>query len=111
MLQVPEGLSAAFGRDAVDDPRVPLYSHFDGSIVLRGWQAKELMMKGMIYPLRWDSCVRGLVQNGIDTFVEVGPGSWLCELVREIEPEASVFGTDGPAAIERLKASFSSWNF
>lgn len=111
MAGVPEGLNAAFGRDPAEDPRVPLYSHFDGSIVLRGWQAKELMMKGMIYPLRWDNCVRGLVQNGIDTFVEVGPGTWLSELVREIESSANVYDTDGPASIERLRTSFSSWNF
>ena len=31
-------------------------------------------------------CVRGLVRNGMDTFVEVGPGTRLSELVRSIEP-------------------------
>jgi len=111
MREVPEGLTSAFGRDPMEDPGVPLYSHFDGSIVLRGWQVRDLMTKGMIYPLRWDACIRGLVQNGIDTFVEVGPGSWLSDTVREIEPAAAVFDTDGPASIERIRSSFSSWTF
>ena len=111
MLPVPARLNAAFGRMAAQDPSTPIYSHYDGSIVLRGWQAKELMIRGMIYPLRWDQCVRGLVRNGIDTFIEVGPGSRLAELVRRIEPSTQVFTSDGLEALEKLRSSFSSWNF
>jgi len=111
MRPVAERLNASFGKLDVEEPRTPIYSHFDGSVVLRGWQAKELMIKEILYPLRWDQCVRGLVRNGMDTFVEVGPGTRLSELVRSIEPTAETFDTDSPAAIQRVRASFSSWSF
>jgi [acyl-carrier-protein] S-malonyltransferase len=111
LLGVPERLNAVFGRLTAEDPSIPIYSHFDGSIVLRGWQAKELLINQMIHPVRWDQCIRGLVRSGMDTFIEVGPGRRLSGLLLELEPGANVFDTDRPESLERVREAFSSWAF
>jgi [acyl-carrier-protein] S-malonyltransferase len=41
----------------------------------------------MVAPVEWASSVREMVANGVDTFVEIGPGQVLSRLIRRISTD------------------------
>jgi [acyl-carrier-protein] S-malonyltransferase len=49
--------------------------------------------------------VRGLIGDGVDTFVEVGPGKVLTGLMRQIDPSVQAFSTNDPEGIEKVVAA------
>ena len=72
--------------DAVElkAPRIPLYS----DLTARPYEedAAELLSKQICNPVRWETLVRNLIAAGIDTFVEIGPGKTLTNLIRKTDP-------------------------
>lgn len=42
-------------------------------------------------PVRWEDIVRNMIASGVDTFIEVGPGKTLCNLIARIDSGVRVF--------------------
>ena len=65
--------------------RVPLVTNVDAEIITSGEDACEALIRQVSLPVRWEESVRVLVDAGVSTFVEVGPGRVLNGLLRQIE--------------------------
>ncbi len=58
--------------------------------------------------MRWQESVELLAREGVTTFVEVGPGTVLCGLVRKTVKGARVLGVDSPESLEQALRSLRS---
>lgn len=78
--------------DAVNfsQPAIPLYSNVTG----RPYEGspRALLEKQICSPVRWETIVRNMIEAGVDTFLEVGPGNVLQGLIRKIDPHVRLFG-------------------
>lgn len=87
-------------------PDYPLYSNLTARPYEPG-QFRELLSAQVENPVRWQAIVEHLAGNGVDTFIEVGPGSTLTGLVKRILPDASALNVENAqtlrAAVEALK--------
>jgi [acyl-carrier-protein] S-malonyltransferase len=54
--------------------------------------------------VRWQESVERLVREGVDTFVEVGPGTVLAGLVKKIDKSVRVLNVEDPASLEATAA-------
>ena len=90
----------------LSEARVPVYANYtaqpyDGS-------AKELLTQQVKNPVRWQETVERLVELGVDTFIECGPGKTLCGLIRKTAKGVKSLNVqDGEtlqAALEAVKA-------
>lgn len=88
----------------VEDPEVPMAANASGSLVRTAADVREALVAQIASPVRWVDCVRALVRERVETFLEVGPGRVLGGLVRQIEPGADVFSADAPARLEEFAA-------
>ena len=72
--------------DAVElnEPRIPLYSDLTAEPYSE--DARELLSKQICSPVRWEILIRNLIAEGFDTFVEIGPGKTLVNLIRKTDP-------------------------
>ncbi|MFF6782497.1 ACP S-malonyltransferase [Streptomyces sp. NPDC012510] len=76
------------------DPRIPVLSSVTASPVNSGAEASAVLRRQLTARVHWTSTVRGLLERGVDRFVEVGPGRVLGGLCRRIAPGAQIRTTD-----------------
>ncbi|MBU7592082.1 ACP S-malonyltransferase [Metabacillus halosaccharovorans] len=73
------------------DASTPVIANVIAKPVESHEQIKDLLVKQLYSPVRWEESIRTMVQNGVTTFVEIGPGKVLTGLVKKIDRSASVY--------------------
>jgi [acyl-carrier-protein] S-malonyltransferase len=71
-------------------------------------QMGPLLLEQLTAPVRFTQAAQALIQQGVHTFVEVGPGNVLSGLVKRIDRDVRVVSVDGPAALDKLEETLSS---
>src|ERR1700722_7391273 len=61
---------------------VPLVTNVDADTISTGDEAREALIRQVTMPVRWEESVRMLIDDSVNTFVEVGPGRVLTGLLR-----------------------------
>ena len=64
------------------DPAIPVISNATGQPVTSAEDLRELLARQLTGPVRWTESVRRLADLGVDTFIEVGPGTVLSGLIK-----------------------------
>ena len=62
---------------------IPLYSNVTAEPYMGDPAA--LLAKQIESPVQWEKLVRNLIASGIDTFIEIGPGKTLTNMIRKID--------------------------
>jgi len=74
--------------------RVPLVNNADAELTTNGDEARESLIRQVTLPVRWEDSMRELIDQGVNTFVEVGPGRVLTGLLRQIDRSVHVFNVE-----------------
>ena len=74
--------------------RVPLVNNVDAELITSGEEARESLIRQVTLPVRWEESIRELIDQGVNTFVEVGPGRVLTGLLRQIDRSIHVFNVE-----------------
>ena len=74
--------------------RVPLVTNVDADTIASGDEAREALVRQVTMPVRWEESVRLLIDEGVNTFVEVGPGRVLSGLLRQIERSVATLNVE-----------------
>jgi [acyl-carrier-protein] S-malonyltransferase len=77
------------------DPAVPVVSNVDAAAVTTASAARDALMRQVTQPVRWSETLALLAAQGVDVFVEVGPGRVLSGLVkRTLGREVAIYSVD-----------------
>ena len=90
MRPASERLAAELRSLVVSDPVVPVVANLDAEPKRDAASSIEALVGQVTAPVRWEQVVRRLASEGVDTYVEVGPGSVLGGLIRRIHRGARV---------------------
>lgn len=92
--------------DSVDfrDPDFPVITNVTAEPVTSGARARELLVEQLTSPVLWAASVARMAEDGVEQFVEVGPGAVLCGLVRRSAARASCVSVGEPDDIDKLTA-------
>ena len=106
MQPAAQRLEADLRATAFQPLRVPLVNNADAEITTSGEEARESLIRQVTLPVRWEESVRELIDHGVNTFVEVGPGRVLTGLLRQIDRSIHVFNVEDEkslrSTLERL---------
>ena len=67
-----------------------------------------LLVEQLTAPVRFTQAAQALVKEGVNTFVEVGPGNVLSGLVKRIDRGVKTISVSTPAAVEQLEETIGS---
>jgi [acyl-carrier-protein] S-malonyltransferase len=90
---------------AFRDPEPPLLNNVDAALVRDAAACRAGLIRQVSGTVRWQASVERLAQEGVTTFVEVGPGTVLSGLVKKIAKGARVLSVDSPESLEATVAA------
>ncbi|MNM63514.1 Malonyl CoA-acyl carrier protein transacylase [compost metagenome] len=96
-------LSAASSRDA----EVPVVANVTARPVQNGAEIKDLLVRQVYSPVLWEDSVGWLLSQGVDTFVEIGPGSVLTGLIKKIDKSVRLFNVSSLESLEQTAAALN----
>jgi [acyl-carrier-protein] S-malonyltransferase len=77
----------------------PVVSNVTAEPVRDAGEIRDLLARQVHSPVEWVRSVRRMVAEGVDTFVECGPGNALTGMVRRIVPQARTLNVFDPASL------------
>lgn len=95
MAVAESGLAERLGEVALERPAFPVVSNVTAEPVDDAATARRLLIQQLTSPVRWTSCMRTILDAGVNRFFELGPGSVLSGLLKRIDrgAEAVTLGT------------------
>jgi [acyl-carrier-protein] S-malonyltransferase len=72
--------------------RIPVISNVDARPHVDPEEIRQLLIKQVVSPVRWEDSMRFLLAQGFDSFYEVGPGRVLRSLLKRIDRRTSCDG-------------------
>ena len=63
---------------------------------------KQLLVKQVSSPVRWQQSVERMLEDGVDTFIEIGPGKTLTGFLRKINKNAKAINVGVVKDLEKL---------
>jgi [acyl-carrier-protein] S-malonyltransferase len=83
--------------------RIPVIANYSAQpYPTSSGEMRSLLLKQLVSPVLWESCVRKMIEMGMGLFVEIGPGKVLSGLVKRIDRSVSVIAVQDIQAIEEL---------
>jgi len=100
MTGVGEKLAAELMNVTVNEPACPIVSNVTAEPVDTAAQIKDLLVKQVSSPVRWEESVRRLERIGASVFIELGPGRVLTGLCKKIVKETKLFNIEDISSLE-----------
>jgi [acyl-carrier-protein] S-malonyltransferase len=92
------------------DPKVSVACNVDAVLLNNGEAARDALIRQVTGSVKWEQSMRLLIAQGVQTFIELGPGKVLCGLMRQIDrgPKCMNIGDEASLqkTIEFLALSF-----
>lgn len=90
MKEAAKAFHAALESTTIKQKQFPLYS--DLTAMPYAENVPELLSEQITGPVYWEKLIRNMIADGADTFIEIGPGSTLCNMIRKIDAGVKVCG-------------------
>lgn len=80
---------------------IPVITNVTADYVSDISEVKELLKKQVSNSVKWEESVRRMIADGVDTFVEVGPGKALSGFIKKIDKEVAVYNVEDIQSLEK----------
>lgn len=97
-----ERLKETLDGISIQEIRIPYLSNVTADYVSDPSAVKDLLVRQVSSPVRWQQCVERMIADGVDTFVEIGPGKSLSGFMRRIDKTVTVKNVEHVEDLEKL---------
>ena len=86
-----EKLGKELSAVQLDELKIPYVTNVTAEYVTDSSEIRELLTRQVYSPVRWEQSIRKMIAQGVDTFVEIGPGRTLTGFLRKIDRNVTVY--------------------
>jgi [acyl-carrier-protein] S-malonyltransferase len=105
MAEISDALAVAIEEADWRDADPPLVPNVTAEPVTDAGIIRGLLAEQVRSPVEWVASVRRMVREGVDTFMECGPGSTLTQMVKRIAPESRTLNVSDMATLDEAAAA------
>ncbi|MEH7382488.1 ACP S-malonyltransferase [Bacillus sp. JJ1533] len=95
-------LRAVLDQIEINDANVPVIANVNAAEMTSAQQIKENLVKQLYSPVLWENSVQYMLDQGVDTFIEIGPGKVLSGLIKKVNRRVATYAISD---IETLEAT------
>jgi [acyl-carrier-protein] S-malonyltransferase len=100
MMPAQTGMTAPLEATTFSDLSVPLINNVDAQLITAGAEARAGLSRQISSPVRWSASVELMLGQGVDRFIEVGPGKALIGLVKSISKEPALMNVENSESLD-----------
>ena len=91
MENAGEKLKKVLEEVALKKPSVPYVTNVTAELVTEKEPIRELLVKQVSSPVCWEQSIRNMIAEGVDTFVEIGPGKTLSSFMKKTDRNVTMY--------------------
>jgi [acyl-carrier-protein] S-malonyltransferase len=108
MKPAQDRLAVDLENAGFQDLTVPVITNVDAKPVVTGKDARDSLVRQVSQPVRWLESVEFLINQGVKTFVEIGPGKVLSGLVRQINRDVRCVNVEDAASLHSAREALAN---
>jgi len=105
MQSAVDGLSEVIASLAFSQPLVPIIANTTAQPLTTAESIKEELLRQLCNCIQWQRSVEYMINDGVSTFIEIGPGKVLTGLVKRISREVTTVNIGDVEAVRGLNAT------
>ena len=99
MAEAAEGFGKVLADAEVAEVEIPVYSNRTAQAYEGDYKA--LLEEQIINPVRWKTLIQNLIEEGVDTFIELGPGKALTSMITRISKDVTALNVSDVESLEK----------
>lgn len=103
MKSAADQLSERLQSVSFHDATVPVVANVTATTVTNASDIQALLVEQVYSPVLWEDSIRFLINEGVDTFIEIGPGNVLTGLIKKIDKNVRLINISSLESIEALQ--------
>jgi len=107
MKPAQDRLQADLDALQLQKPVYPVACNVDAELVTDDLRARDTLVRQVTGSVKWEQCMRLLIAQGVQTFIEVGPGKVLCGLMRQIDRSKTCLNVSDDATLAKALESLA----
>ena len=95
-------LNAELKKIELKDFKVPVITNLTAEVVGSKDEVIDILTKQVMNPVKWEQSVRKMIELGVDTFVELGPGKTLASFVKKVSRDVAVYNVEDIKTLDKI---------
>lgn len=95
-------LNDKIDKTKFNNANIPVVTNIDAEITIKADEFKTKLQKQLISPVQWYKTIKNMLHLGVDTFIEVGHGKVLTNIIRNIDRSVKVFNVSDKNSLENM---------
>ena len=89
----------------INNAQIPVFTNVDAQATILSAEFKNKMPRQIYSSVQWTKTIQNMIKNGVETFIEIGPGKVLSGLVKKISPEVTTYNIYDKTSLEGVISS------
>lgn len=102
MIPAGEKLAEELEKISLSELKIPYVTNVTADIVTNVRESRNLLVRQISAPVKWMQSMEVMLSEGIDLFIEIGPGNTLAKFMKKIAPDAEVLNVSAFQDIEMI---------
>lgn len=103
MIPAGEKLAETLATVSLSDFAAPVVTNVEALPNSDSGRVKDLLVRQVSSPVRWESSILCMVDSGVSSFIEIGPGKVLSGLVKRIHKDSTIQNIENPASLNAMQ--------
>ena len=95
MQSAVEGLSQVISRVAFHEPLIPIVANTTAQPITDAEAVKDELLNQLCHCVQWQRSIEYMIEEGVSTFIEIGPGQVLTGLIKRIDKDVQALSIEG----------------
>lgn len=101
LIGAGEKLAKELENVEISDMQIPVITNVTADYVASKDDIKPLLIKQVSNSVLWEDTIRRMLSDGVDTFVEVGPGKALSGFIKKITKDVAVYNVEDMSSLNK----------